>query len=351
MKLFWGLASTIYFIFFAIEYFLLSGYSPKIFGMDWNWGWAAFFAQFLYTIFSFKQVGPTELGAKLLFGKPIQEVSSGLVFIPLLIFQLKKETRLVIQEELPAGPEHIFRNEDKEKVPEGMFPPIRIPFANKPEEDDPLNRRVTAEIVPIIRYRINNYIKFLTTIGDKEAAKKQMEDATIALCMRELTKLPVAEALITLQNFNEELKMMIDELVKGNELVESWGISVETAQIKMINFNHELNKAISSVSEARFNAKAKAEEAEGEKKKRKLEGEGSGGAEKAILDGRTKGLKEMADTLKLDPQMILNAETARAITQNPGQKTIVVGTTGLKEIIGMAAAIGETVKQKKEDKE
>jgi len=338
---FWMAIVVTYLVLFFLEYFWLSAYSEEIYEMKWNWGWAIFYAQTLYTILSFKIVGPTELGAILLFGKPIKEVGSGLVFVPLGICGLEKETRLVIQEEFPADPEKIFRGE--EKTPEGMFPPIRIPFADEPGEDDPLSKRITAEIVPIVRYKINDYILFLTRIGSRKEAKRQMEDATVALCMRELTKISASTALKTLQGLNQTMKSNIDTMVDG------WGIDVETAQIKTINFHHDLNIAISSLPEARFKAKAAIEEAEGEKRKRTLEGEGSGSAEKSVLEGRTAGLKEMANELGLNPQMVLNAETARAITENPGQKTIVVGAGGLKEIIGMAATIGQTVVPEKED--
>jgi len=95
-----------YIIFFIAEYFWLSNYSMSTTFLQaefkWNWGLATFLAQILYTLISLRMVGPTELGALLLFGKPICEVSSGLVFVPFGISQLKKETRLTIQDELPS---------------------------------------------------------------------------------------------------------------------------------------------------------------------------------------------------------------------------------------------------------
>lgn len=339
---FWLIITVVNLLFFVLEYFYLSGKKETIFGEEWGWGWVAFFTQILYTIFSFRTVGPTELGAILFFGKPIKEVSSGLVFVPLGICKLETETRLVIQEELPGNPELIFRGDGE--TPKGMFPPIRIPFADKPEEgDDPLNRRVTAEIVPVIRWRILTYITFLINIGSKEEAKRQMEDVTIALCMRELPQKSVAEALVTLQDFNKKLQKTIEELVA------SWGIKVETAQIKLINFHRVLNKAIASVAEAGFKKKAVITEGEGERQKRLLEGEGSGLAEKAILDGRTDGLKNMRNELGISSEIILGAETARAITSNPGQKTVIVGTKGFADIIGIASAIKNNLSQQ-EDK-
>jgi regulator of protease activity HflC (stomatin/prohibitin superfamily) len=336
---FWVIIAISYITLFALEYFF-SAKKMMIFDEEWNWGWAIFFAQILYTIFSFKTVGPTELGAILFFGKPIKPVSSGLVFVPFLICQLVKETRLTMQDELPGDPEKTYRGDGI--VPAGMFPPIRIPFANITEGDDPLYRRVTAEVSPIIRYRISDYIIFLTTIGSIDAAKKQMEDATIAFCMRELTKIPVAEALITLQKFNLELQVIIEKMVR------KWGIEIKTAQIKVINFHHDLNQAIANVPKSEFEAKVLAKKAAGEKTKRQLEGEGSGLAEKAILDGRTAGLKTMREELGLESGLVLSAETARAITQNPGQKTVIIGTKGFADIIGIATGIQKTIKTETE---
>lgn len=338
--IFWFVVIFVSVVFLGLEYSWFSKHEEVIFGIEWNWGWAIFFAQILYTIFSFRTVGPTELGAILFFGKPIKVVSSGLVFVPLGVCQLAKETRLTIQDELPGDPEKIYRGDGP--APAGMFPPIRIPFANKPKGEDPLYRRVTAEVIPVIRYRISDYILFLTTIGSIEAAKKQMEDSTIALCMRELTKIPVAEALIGLQEFNQKLQETIENLV------HPWGVEVRTAQIKLINFHHDLNQAIANVPEAEFEAKVLAKKAEGEKRKRQLEGEGNGLAEQAILSGRTAGFEEMAKKLKIKSELVLNAETARAITSNPGQKTIIVGPQGFADIVGIATAIGENLKTKSE---
>lgn len=333
---FWTTTIIIYCLFFAVEYFYFSRQKTMIINEEWNWGWVIFFTQTLYTIFSFKIVGPTELAAILFFGRPIKSVSSGLIFVPLGICQLAKETRLTIQDEIPADPEHIFRGDGA--TPPNMFPPIRIPFNDRPEGDDPLSRRITAEIVPVIRWRIKDYICFLTTIGSRQEAKRQMEDATVGLCMRELPHKTVAEALIGLKDFNIELQKTIEEMV------EKWGIHTETAQIKQINFHHALNDSISSVPEAEFKAKATVKTAEAEKKKRSLEGAGSGAAEKAILDGRTEGIENMAKKLSIASSIILNAETARAITNNPGQKTVITGVKGFSDLIGIATGIEKTLK-------
>ncbi|MFH1346827.1 MAG: SPFH domain-containing protein [Spirochaetota bacterium] len=358
--------AAIYIIFFAVEYFWLSNYSASgtLLQMElkWNWGLATFLAQVLYTLVSLRIVGPTELGALLLFGKPICEVSSGLIFAPLGIIQLKKETRLTIQDELPTDPQHIFRREDTENVPPGFFPPIRIPFGFRqdaeklseinvktsdedennevdekkhqlvvPPDDDPLDLRVTAEVVPVIRWRIDDYIQFLTTIGSQEEARKQMEDCAIGSLTREFAKITPAVALANLGTYSACLQFEI------NKRIENWGISMESAQIKMINFHRDLNTAIGAVPQAKL-----------EKERDRLAGEGLGAKEKGVLDGRTAGLKKMMNDLNIPGTTVLGAETARAITSNPGQKTIVAGSSGFSELVTIASAIGENLKKKEE---
>jgi regulator of protease activity HflC (stomatin/prohibitin superfamily) len=364
-SVFWSWVIPIYVILFIAEIFWLSNYSlsKTLLGkeLEWNWGMAAFLVQVFYTLVSFKTVGPTELGAKLFFGKPLYEVSSGLVFIPFGIFQLKKETRLTIQDEIPADPQHIFRREDTEIVPSGFFPPIRIPFGFAikekklrelkiqvsddsddkkkyrkldlfPPKEDPLNIRVTAEVVSVIRWQIKNYIQFLITIGNREEARRQMEDCTVGSLTREFAKITPAVALANLGTYGLALKYEIEQRIEG------WGIEFKNAQIKTINFHRDLNTAIGSVPEAEF-----------KKKTNIIEGQGLGAKEKAILIGRTDGLKQMAKDLKIDGSIVLGAETARAITQNPGQKTIIAGPKGFSDLIATASAIGENFK-KEEDK-
>ncbi|MBU1159957.1 hypothetical protein KKD04_02130 [Patescibacteria group bacterium] len=349
-----------WFLFIDIEKTDTAKETAKILGQEWNWGWAMFFAQILYIVFSFKTVGPTELGAILFFGKPVKEVSSGLVFIPLGICKLQTETRLTIQDELPSDPQHIYRGEDK--IPEGMFPPIRIPFGFPktaeelgkldikfppgmirrelvvPPEDDPLNVRVTAEVDPIIRWHIKNYIQFLITIGSRKEACRQMEDCTIAALTREFAKITPAVALANLGTYSFLLEAEIWERIEG------WGIGLKNAQIKAINFHRDLNTAIGEVPRMKLKAKTITINAKAEKEQKQLLGEGDGLAEKAILDGRTAGLLEMKTQLALESDIVLSAETARAITNNPGQKTVIVGTKGFSDLIGVATGISKTLK-------
>lgn len=318
---------------------MASDYSSTIFGSEWNWGFALILAVVLYTIASFRQLAPTELGARTLFGKPIDQVSSGFVFVPFGIVGLEVAPAIFIQDELPSDPQNIFRGDGE--VPLGKFPPIRIPFGLPTEEnDDPYDHRMTQEVVPVITWRIEDFVTFLTTIGSKEEARRQMEDTAVAMLTEAFAKITPAIALKELERHSDELKTAI------NDRVDGWGIELKSVKIKAINFNHELNTAILNVPQATVNAKASIITAGAKKKELELLGEGAGNAEKAVLEGRTSGLKKMATELGLTGNAVLAAETARGITNNPGQKTIIAGSGGFSDLATIGTVLGETLNKK-----
>lgn len=344
---FWLWVGIVYIVLFVLT-FSFSFSSITIFGMEWNWGLATFLAVILYTIASMRKVGPTELGARIFLGRPVDEVSSGFVFVPVGIFELKLETRLIIQAEFPADPEYIYRKDDMSgAIPPGKFPPIRIPFGIPKNQGgnildrDPLRMRLIEEVVPIVRFRVKNYIMFLTTIETVDKALVQLQDLCVAILSREFGRVTPAAVIANYAKYN---KLLTKEI---QESVSSWGIELESAKVKVINFSHDLNKAVQQIAENTAKGKAHVIEAEGLKKAAILEGEGRGSAEKAELDGRTAGLKNMMDTLALKGGEVLGAETARGITNNPGQKTVIVGADGFGKLAAVAGTIlGETLKVK-----
>src|SRR3990167_640529 len=94
---------------------------------------------------------------------------------------------------------------------------------------------------------------------------------------------------------------------------------------------------------------AKVTSAEGVREERRLHGEGEGLGQRARLKGFGDGIREGSALAGVSATSFLGADTAKEITKNPGQKTIVVGAGGLSEIIGVASAVGESLKAKKDD--
>ena len=321
----------------------------EIFGESYSIFTVAVYSILLYLAASLRIIGPTNLGCILIFGRPWINVFSGIVLVPLGICSLVEETRNTFQDELPAEPEKIYRGSDKDPEgismpPElqalGMRPPIRVTFSGRNEEsesahiaeDDPYDRRLTEEVVPIIRWRIDDFKKFLKMVGTVSEARKQMEDICTATFTEHLTKVSPAVALLRLNHYSAVLKGAIELLVSG------WGIHIQNAQIKALRFSKALNTAVQNVVVAERN-----------KKTAILDGEGIGGKQKAILDGRTDGMKKMATDLEVKGDAVLGAETARAIAgegDKSSQRTIIAGSGGFVDLVGTAAAIAKSFAEK-----
>lgn len=344
---FWMWVAGIYLLLLLISAIL----SIAFIGTEWNWGLALFLALVLYTIASFlgNEVGPSEVGVRLLFGDPINQVGSGLTFVPVGLVTLERFPNETQQAELPEEPGKIYRGTDIDKdgknVPVGMYPPIRIVFGapDKPTTD-PYDQRMVAEVTPVIRYRIVNAILFIQTIKNWANARLQIEDTVVAVLNEELSKVTPAKALTMLSGPNglyKKLENTIDALVK------SWGIDLVSISLKPFGYSHSLNEAVLEVPKAQRKKEADIIIAEGDKGVKTLAGEGLGAAEKAVLDGRTDGLKRMASELGVNGAAVLAAETARGITNNPGQKTIIAGSGGFKDIAMAGTILGETLNQQK----
>lgn len=351
-KFFWAVVLIVYLLFFSFEIFWFSRYSEKILGMDWNWGWAVFFAQILYTIFSFQIVGPTEMGAKLFLGKPFQEVSSGLVFAPLGIISVAKATRLVIEEQYPDEPENVWKG-DMEKIPTGKMPPLRVTHAQpKKLTDDPIHKRMTTEVSIIVRYRIENFIQFLTTIGDVEQARRQIRDIVVATAREELAKMTPAETLEQWGAINETLRKAVEDLVHGAAgLSKPWGAHVENVRMEEVDLGKTVNEGLRNVPRADLDKKVTITIAEGESKKKELEGIGDAKALEVLLLAKSVGYKKIADALGIDEgSLILKVETAREALEK-SKYSLVAGSGGMADIFNTVAAIQNVLPKLKQGEE
>lgn len=86
-----------------------------------------------YFVFAWRfedPVGPNQIAVLLFFGKPLKIVDSGPPWAPRGVITPVKLPVDYEQYEFPAEPENIYRGElkEREKLPEGMKPPIRITF-------------------------------------------------------------------------------------------------------------------------------------------------------------------------------------------------------------------------------
>lgn len=308
---------------------------------------AALFVIF-HLLASLRMVGAQEFGAVLLYGKPLYPLDSGLRFIPWLIGTIAKETRLVIEDERPADPEKIFRvgRDQPETIPldlqeKGYRPPIRITFAGIEKEektegkdgelqkkersvDDPLEERITAETPIVLRWQINDFLKFLVTVEDREDARRQMEDVAVAVLSQHFTQVTVAQALQSKKTYDDKLQKALQDATAN------WGVVIHMAAVKNIILSRELNVEVQRIAEARA-----------KRRRDILEGEGLGARERAILDGRTEGLRHMAEQTGVDAEVVFASETARAITDNESDRLIIAGGRGFADIAGAASVLAD----------
>lgn len=376
--------------------------------MIFSWSLLATLLAITYFVFSFRFLNPVQanqIAVMLFFGKPFHEVGSGPVFAPLFVMQLVRLNINYDQEELPAEPERIWRPTDEQmgaEPPEGYKPPVRITFRESIDDDtaqkllgsrsggeeseelkdsntyyrwgemdlkepyitdesgnrfpnlvgngirfhagaptDGLSRRVTAEVSFVIRWRIiegsgTNYIK---NVDNRKNFIKQVEDEMVSVLQRLLPNISVGQALENIAWINAILFRRVVERTDG------WGIKIEGAYLKQIQFHRGLNNAIADLSEAFYAGQAK-------KELIVLKGEGDALAARELahreLEGRALGYEAIAEKTRSESgRQAQAAEVARAAGQS--ESTIILGTGGLSDLMGLGTAL--TQKAKKKDKD
>jgi len=256
----------------------------------------------LWAVSSFGTVKVDEVAAMFFFDAPVQDLNPGLYFAPLGIFSVKKESRNLIQDELPDDPQNIFREEGA--MPQGMFPPFRIKFGSPDPADilltgDPYNIAMVAEVSAVVSWRITSAIDFFREMGNRDNARKILADKTQEVFGNEFSQHTPAKALLTLSKTSERLeKSLQDETLH-------LGIRIDDAFVKPFIFSHELNTAVVGVSVADQKAKAYSTE------------------QKAIVEWRKKYLVETG---------LATVDAAGNITGLVPDANVKVGADALKEL-------------------
>ena len=362
----------------------------------WNWGWIILGLQIVYLSLSFKTVEPDQLAVILLFGNPLYEVHSGLVFVPWIVCSLRKESSLANQIQIPGEPEEIDRSGDDVKgVALNKILPIRATtgsyesvvkdpiFEKDPalvDKNDPLNQRMTLEPSAQIVFKIKDIIKFIRNIGSIATAKKRLRDTSEGVIQSEFAKRTPALVIAHRAEINKKIREEIGLLVKDNPDTpghdEGWGVEIEVAQLLEIDISKKVNEALSLVTESKTLAKkieidaeanrlAKEKEGQGLKSYTISEGEGAANAlqlrlfaeaagkqkegealanaRALILAAEANGLEKLAKIAKLpEGQVVLIIQQAREMYEK-AKFSILPGDGG--GLMGAAAAIQELLKR------
>lgn len=201
--------------------------------------------------------------------------------------------------------------------------------------DDGLSKRVTAQVVPVVRWRISNAITFIGKMGGGEDAIKrvndQIEDEMVTVLQRILPTISVAQAYQNMAWIHAHLHARLIRRTRD------WGIDIVGANVKVIPLHHALNKAISEATEAEFVSRAR-------KQLLIAEGEGTAQAardlEEQILIGRAAGQKKLAEDLGVTGAEVQAAEVAREIAK--GGNAIIFGGDGMAQAASVVGAMLKT---------
>ncbi|MFA5778286.1 MAG: SPFH domain-containing protein [Candidatus Paceibacterota bacterium] len=293
-----------------------------------------------YLVFSFVTVKTDEVGMVEVFGKPVSDLGPGLCFAPALVSKVSKESANLFQFELPAEPEKIFRKEDVEAVPAGMYPPNRIKFGSpdpneeEPLKSDPYNIPMVADVVVVVSGRVKSLVRFKRTYGSLENLRKILSDRAVEACGVQFSKVTPAKALLSLKKTNDDLRDILQkEITQHGEDEKGGGFEFGDAYVKPFTFSHGLNKAVTGVKEAKLKAEAVSSTADGEKEKLEKEAAGTAAGIRAIADANKHRLlatglaiaDKNGDIIELVPDANVRVQTEAVKALKDVKGTVVLG--------------------------
>ena len=402
----WILAG--YMIAFIVLYILLAFVfgvkmnTSNLFGTNASWSWNSAILMLLlsHAVLSIKIVGEKEQAVKIFLGKPIQDVSSGPVFVPLLLCKLQSYTRNLIYLEIglpqkPGSSQEVpiqttpLPEEDMLRV-RASSQSLRINFGSyeamreqlTPAEqkifikEDHLNRRMTADPLIVVLFRIVSPGQFTTAMGGFTNALGAIEEAVMGALQEYCGKITPAYFTHNLNKVNKSLRESIEVLVgdpdakeRWNQLIKQlspeeikdrqgekphmpWGVDLKMALVKSPGIPKDVNVAIAAARAAGFQKEATITAAEAEKERRILEGEGKGLAIKAEKEGDAAGifaiLKQTAKGRRLI-KMAAAGNLGQLIAYLESQKTVaenakyIIASDG--NLMGLLARGKETLEQ------
>ena len=295
-----------------------------------------------YVILSLGYVQTGEKAMITLFGDPIGkgDICPGLYLALLGIVQVRKVASTLFQDELPADPEKIFRDEGK--VPEGMFPPNRIKFGPPPKEaptdpdklkihnllkDSPYYREMVAEVPIVVAWQVESATGFFKKVGSVEVCRRMLNDISVDTFGDDFAKITPAQAAF--QNRETAKEMLIALRAK----VTDWHITIHDGYVKPFIYGHHLNEAVEQVSVADLTSQGVILKAKGDAKAVEITADAE--KERLVRTGLAKLSPDGKNIVELIPDAITKANTDAFIKGLTGHKgAVVLGETSTMLNIG-----------------
>ncbi|MEK7650349.1 MAG: SPFH domain-containing protein [Patescibacteria group bacterium] len=308
----------------------------KPFGLDVTFG----FLVVCYTLASLRQVGEDEHAAKTFFGRPMQNVDSGLTFVPLFICRLVRFSTNLQTLVIGSPREHPTERDSDGKIKTFDFvpsrgtlvseEPLRITTAsytaaewkvdgNPLSEDDVKKRfpredalagRSTIDPQIIVTFIVLDACKFVKAVGSKiELAVAPIAQAARGTLQAFCGKRDLSFIIHQLEDEAQKQLLRDLEILVGdpdsldpNSKKEPlhWGVDIRGVRISDIGLSYKVNNALSEARAAGARKETTITDAEANKKKFELEGEGAAKAAFLLLQAQARGSAKMAKIMKTD---------------------------------------------------
>lgn len=271
---------------------------------------------FYWIIKSLRKVGAEQIGCVLEFGRPVFEAGPGLCFVPYWFCELRKETRLAIEEQFPE--------DDPKKSP------IRITHGTTSQlTGDPLDTRLTTSVSLTARYKIDDYVSFIQEIGNRWELKKQIRDVLVNTAAIECAKFTLAINLERRSELNHLLTVAVQKLTAN------WGIEILNVQLQEIDLGNEIDKAQTNVSVSAINIAANKNNAQ----KILFDGAAEAEVHKMFQFAKAEGIKEIAAKLGVDDKAaIYQIETLANVWRKSNADLNLYGSD-VQQLFGMLTTL------------
>ena len=264
------------------------------------------------------------------FGYPVCNLLPGPKIIPIFLFRVKRYERGAQQEQFPGDPEEIYKGPDDTELPEGMKRPLRI-TTGKPERADknnPLAIQMGLEFIYFLRVQIRDPLLFQVKYGDMDQFWRQVRDTGDKVLTSQVSQMPGVAKLI--EKTNELMSQLDTEL---ETLCLKGGVEVIESGMSAPDLTHDLSAALRDIGKIRANAGAKAGEI------RQIKAAEADMA--AMLINKTSQALSEADG---------SAKAAYVGEKVLSDKTTIIGTQGISQLVGLAQVLTEGIKKGGESK-
>lgn len=310
-----------------------------------------------YTIASIRSVREDQVGVKLFFGRPFQEVRPGPAFVPLFLCRLDTRSGLVEQREFPAEPQQIFHGDLKDvdgKIPDRMVLPIRITTGGSDPTSintDPLNHRMTLEVSFPVRIRIRDIVQFVQTIGTFDAAFRNIEDVAKYSVQPQFASRTPAQVIHDMPIIITAATRAINDLLLGVPIGApvgtpapagaDWGLELVSFGITPPDIGKTVSVSLRNVPAASFNAQATIITAGAEAESIRLTGTQVAAVRQLFLEGESVGFQRIVTALGVsDPGQavtILQSEAARDALAKAGN--VYIYGQGTSNLLGLVDTV------------